>query len=1073
MSNHKLAIARSHIPARASLPFVGHALSVPRDGRVTDFLLAEAEELGPIFRLRIFNDDFIMVSGSDLVAELSDGDRFVKSLYAELVQLRDIGGDGLFTAYNDEPNWRKAHNILMPAFTREAMRGYHGMMVSAARSLIGNWQRRASRNIPIDVSQDMARLTFDTIGLCGFGHDFDSFNKDEVHPFLAAMFRALVHAQAASGLPKFVNRLRVGSNKAYANDIASMQNLITALIERRRREEPLRTDDLLGRMLNTVDPISNEPLDDANIRNQVVTFLIAGHETTGAALSFALYYLTKHPAVLARAQREVDALWGTADDIGPSYEDVGKLRYIQQILEEALRLWPTAPGYAVTPIEETVIGGRYRFRPGDTLVIHTPALHRQPEWGANVHSFDPERFSPEAVAARPGHIYKPFGNGERACIGRQFALHEATLVLGMLVHKFHIDDPTNYQLKIETTLTIKPGGFMLRPMPRTPAERHGRTLEPLPRVPRQPKILPVAQRFSALSVFHGSNLGTSAGLARELATTAADRGVPASVAPLDDAVGVLDDLQTGRLMVLVASSYNGRPTDDARRFVEKLDTLKPGSLAGLSYAILGVGDRTYAATYQRIPTLIDERLSAAGATPVATRGALDVGGNFSADLDTWLENFWDAIDVGEGAVANGSSARSGEESSFVVMEPVQSREIERARHHGLVSMTVLASTELVDLSHPLGRSKRFLQIQLPEGVDYRTGDHLALLPSNHDSLIERVGTRFQLDLDQSVRVKTARQLRLYLPEDRPVTRREILRDYVELQQPVSRDDIRFLAAHCPCPPEKKPLEALASLAPEEFERSVTAVRTTILDLLERYRSIEIPFELFLARLPAMSPRRYSISSSNVVAPTTVDLMVSVVDAPHWKGGEAGERYHGVASNYLAQLRVDDTVFARVVPCNEKFRLSTDQTAIVIGAGTGLAPFRGMIGDRTASPQAAPLIAYFGCDHPDVDFLHRTELETAEGESRVTLRPTFTYAPVNGHKFVQERMLAEATELWALIDQGAQIRVCGDATRLGAGVDAALLEIYRRCSEDAQDAQDAAQLWLERLRSEGRYVSDVW
>ncbi|TPN81098.1 cytochrome P450 [Mesorhizobium sp. CU2] len=1076
MGRTKLANEASQIPERTVLPFFGHALSIPSGGRLMDYLLAEAEALGPIFRLRVFENEMVMVSGSDLVAELSDTDRFVKSVHADLVTLRDIGGDGLFTAYNEEPNWRKAHNILMPAFTREAMRGYHAMMVSAARSLISYWEQMGRKELPVDVSRDMTRLTFDTIGMCGFGHDFGSFAAEELHPFVASMIGALTYAQQANELPKIAKRLRFRRRQAYARDIMAMQDLITSLIERRRAEEPNRTDDLLGRMLNTPDPATGEPLDDANIRNQVMTFLIAGHETTGAALSFSLYYLAKHPTVLARAQREVDSLWGADDDISPSYEDVGKLTYVRQILEEALRLWPTAPGYAVTPVEETIVGGRYAFSPGECIQILIPSLHRQPEWGANVHSFDPDRFSAEASAARPGHVYKPFGNGERACIGRQFALHEATLVLGMLIHRFTINDRTNYQLTIGVTLTIKPDGFMLRPEPRKPADRLAKQALTAPASPRLPtRAANAAGNFASFAVFHGSNLGTSAGVARELAASAADRGFGTSVAPLNDATEKIVEMSPNALLLIVASSYNGRPTDDADRFLSWTETLHPGSLSSVTYAVLGVGDRTYAATYQRIPSLIDERLAAAGATRLVERGAVDVGGNFVGGVEDWSQGLWDAVGSRGVAAAALQGEPSRNEPPHLTLEPVASREAERARRRGMLAMTVTDAGEMADLAHPLGRSKRFLRLNLPEGVTYRTGDHLAVLPSNPDELVDRVGDRFGLELDRPVRVRATGRLRMLLPEDRPITLREILADYVELQEPASPDDLRLLAEHCPCPPERAPLMALAEQPVAAFKQSVTAAGISVLDLLERYRSINLPFETFLARLPAISPRRYSISSSNVVSPAAVDLMVSLVDAPHRDAASPeGRRYRGVASNYVASLRVGDTVLAKVVPCSDAFRLPIDRSAILIGAGTGLAPLRGMIGDRAGQSQAAPLITYFGCDHPDVDYLHRQELEAAERQGTVELRPTYAFAPVDGHKFVQDRMIAERAELWSLIEQGASVRVCGDAARLGAGVEAALIEIHKQCSGEPEAAADGgARQWLDSLRADGRYVSDVW
>ncbi|WP_031940893.1 cytochrome P450, partial [Prescottella defluvii] len=133
------------------------------------------------------------------------------------------------------------------------------------------------------------------------------------------------------------------------------------------------------------------------------------------ALSFALHYLARNPDVLAKARAEVDAVWG---DEAPPFEKVAKLRYVRRVLDETLRLWPTAPAYAREAREDTVLGGRYPMRAGDWVLVLIPSLHRDPAWGSDPERFDPDRFAPEHVRGRAPHIYKPFGTGERACIGR-------------------------------------------------------------------------------------------------------------------------------------------------------------------------------------------------------------------------------------------------------------------------------------------------------------------------------------------------------------------------------------------------------------------------------------------------------------------------------------------------------------------------------------------------------------------------------------------------------------------------------------------------------------------------------
>ncbi len=1061
------------IPERPALPLIGHALDVPGGAEGLAYVMQEAKELGPLFKLRIFGTEINFVSGLDLVSELADESRFRKNVHPDLVILREIGGDGLFTAYGDEPNWRKAHDVLMPAFSLGAMRGYHATMLKVARELIAKWDRAAGE-LPVDVAADMTRLTFDTIGLCGFGYDFESFRRDQPHPFITALARALDFAQAKGESIPGTELFQWKKADQFRNDVTLMKDLVDDVIRQRRADGDQSTDDLLGRMLHTRDQVTGEPLDDVNIRYQAITFLIAGHETTSGLLSFALYYLTKHPEVLARAQAEVDALWGDAADPDPQYADIGKLTYVRQILSESLRLWPTAPAYAVEPLADTVIGGKYAVRQGESLMVLIPQLHRDPAWGDNVELFDPERFSAEREAARPVHLFKPFGNGERACIGRQFALHEATLVLALLVHRFRLIDHTDYQLKIKQSLTLKPDNFTLNLARRDSGERRLPTAAAIGTPTEQAR--PAARRAAGttLTVLHGSNLGTCSGIAADLAVDGDEHGFASAVASLDDAVGELTG--TGGPVVIVAASYNGRPTDDAARFVSWLDELEPGSLDGVEYAVLGVGDRNWAATYQRIPTLIDERLAAAGATPLLERGAADAAGDFAGTVDRWTGDLWNTLlekygsPVQAGAEPTGHSGEAdADQGLYELQDATQSVTGPLAARHGVQPMEVLDTCELVDMDHPLGRSKRFIRLRLPDGVTYRTGDHLAVLPRNPAALVRRVADRFGLDLDRTVRLKARRRSRNALPVDRPLTLRQLLTDFVELQDAATREQVAVLAEHTACPPERRPLAELAEAQPDVFRERVTDAGCSLLDLLERYRACELPFEHFLELLPVLRPRHYSISSSAAAAPGEVDLMVSLLKAPH-RSGEG--TFRGIASHYLQTVSAGDTLQARVLPCSEAFRLPQDPAVpvILISAGTGVAPFRGAVLDRLHGKATGTLLCYFGCDHPDVDFLHREELQAAEDAGAVSLRPVFSHAPEDGVRFVQDRIAKEGAEIWSVLQAGGRVYVCGDGRRMAPGVRTALQAVYRE--QTGADADEAAA-WLTAMTESGTYVEDVW
>ncbi|WP_327135158.1 cytochrome P450 [Streptomyces sp. NBC_01343] len=1046
--------------------------------------MGHARRLGPVFVQRFHDRETVFVSSAALVEELSDEQRFVKGIGPALENVREVAADGLFTAYNDEPNWAKAHDILLPAFALTSMRTYHPHMLRVAKRLIGSWDARFAAgtdvSAPVEVAEDMTRMTLDTIGLSGFGYDFASFERERAHPFVQALVRALAHSQARLG--RVPGSDHTAEDEAFAEDAAYLARVVDEVIEQRKASGDTSTDDLLGLMLGSPHPRSGEVLDEANIRNQVITFLIAGHETTSGALSFALYHLMKNPAVLHLAQAETDALWGGNPDPEPSFEDVGRLRYVRQVLGETLRLWPTAAAFAREARADTVIGGRYPVRAGQRMLVLTPMLHRDPVWGDNVEEFDPDRFAAEAEAARSPHAYKPFGTGERACIGRQFALHEATMLLGMLVHRYRFVDHGRYELRIKETLTLKPDGFTLSLARRTPADRSRNRAAlgaVLPAGRREdieapaPGTTPTrAFPGTKLTLLHGSNFGTCRTYADELAETAAELGFEARVAPLDAHRD--GGLPTDGPLVVVAASYNGRPTDDAAGFVSWLTRAGDGAAEGVHYAVLGVGDRNWAATYQQVPALIDARLASAGAERLMDRAEADASGDLAGAVRGFTAALRRSLLERYGDPASVAPSRTVESPgpAYDVAEITDGPLDALARRHDLRPMTVTQTGDLADLGHPAGRSKRFLRVRLPEGVRYRTADHLAVLPANDPDQVERAARVLGADPGTVLNIRAHRPGRTTLPVDRPVTVGELLARYVELQAPVTAEQAAVLAAHNPCPPEQAALERIAA----EAAGADGARPGSLVDLVEAHPALRgrLPWPVLLELLEPMRPRHYSISSSPSAGPERADLMVSLLEAPHRSGRDGV--FRGVGSSYLHRVRPGDTVLARVQPCREDFRVPHDERTpvIMIGAGTGLAPFRGAIADRRAlrasGAELAPALCYFGCDHPDVDYLHRAELEDAERHGAVSMRPAFSLAPEGEVRFVQHRIEAEGEEVWRLTEAGARIHVCGDGSRMAPGVREAFRRLYVRYG--GKDGSTASE-WLQGLVGNGRYVEDVY
>ncbi|MEI2778215.1 MAG: cytochrome P450 [Tetrasphaera sp.] len=429
-------------------------------------LMRRLDGLPPLFEIRAYRERFVFAGGAELSGQVCDDATFDKALAPAVRTLRTFAADGLFTAYTHERNWQVAHDLLVPAFSRPAMRGYHETMNAVADDFVAKWSAAEG---PVDVSGDLTRMTLETIGRTAFGHSFGTFATQQTDPYVVAMVDSLRYAQLAAALwtlplgPVFTRR----QNRRTRDIRGRLGAIPDAIIAERVALGPREVgEDLLGRMLYHAHAPTGARLDAENIRSQILTFLTAGHETTSGAVSFALWFLTRHPDVLARAQAETEEILGPNPDARPSFEQVPKFRYLRRVLDETLRLWPTAPGFARTPRAPTTVGG-YAMMPGDWLIVFLPGVHRDPGvWGPYADRFDPDNFLPERVRARPAHAYRPFGTGMRACIGRQFAIHEAVLVLARLVHRFELTADAAYDLAVTERLTLMPTGFGLTVRPR-------------------------------------------------------------------------------------------------------------------------------------------------------------------------------------------------------------------------------------------------------------------------------------------------------------------------------------------------------------------------------------------------------------------------------------------------------------------------------------------------------------------------------------------------------------------------------------------------------------------------------
>jgi len=335
--------------------------------------------------------------------------------------------------------------------------------------------------------------------------------------------------------------------------------------------------------------------------------------------------------------------------------------------------------------------------------------------------------------------------------------------------------------------------------------------------------------------------------------------------------------------------------------------------------------------------------------------------------------------------------------------------------------------------------------------------------------------RFGLDAGTYVTIKPTGGTYTHLPLGEPAPLLGVLGSCVELQDVANRSDLAVLARHATDPEQQAELHAMSTLDDEgraAYRKKVAVPSASVLDLLDAYPSCSLPFDVYLRLLPPLRPRFYSISSSPD-ATNTCHLTVGVLSGPARSGTGT---FNGIASTHLGASLEGSTVFVFVRKPGIPFRPPANPHVpmIMVGAGTGMAPFRGFLQERgKLAERGVPVgtsVLFFGCRDPQVDFLYADELKAFAGAGVTQLAVAFSRKPENGRTYVQHMIENDRDQVWDLLAQGAVIYVCGSATTMAPGVRAALTDIYR-----AKTGGDevAAQEWLAELRAADRYLEDIW
>ncbi|GAA2247207.1 cytochrome P450 [Kitasatospora cystarginea] len=386
-------------------------------------------------------------------------------------EIRESFGNGLLTAQDDD--YRRQRRLVQPLFTQRRVNGYADAIGVEAEALAERWTAVAggAADGVVDAVEEMSRFALRTVARILFGADVE----DAIRA-VRSSFPLLGHYTVSRGFsPVRIPRdwPTPGNRQAMAAKRELYRVCDEIIARRRTRDGERETDDLLG-LLAAARGEDGEQLDPAELRDQVLVFLLAGHETTSTSLTFALQLLGLHPEEQARARAEADELLG--DGRRPRASDLAELPYLTQVLKEAMRLYPAAPAIGRRSVAESVVDGVVIPAGADVLVVPY-SVHRHPLHWAEPERFDPERFTPEREAARHRYAWFPFGGGPRACIGQHFSMLESVLGLAVLLRAFEVETvDAAVQLGQGVTLEVR-GPVRIR---LTPRQRVGGAREAVP-----------------------------------------------------------------------------------------------------------------------------------------------------------------------------------------------------------------------------------------------------------------------------------------------------------------------------------------------------------------------------------------------------------------------------------------------------------------------------------------------------------------------------------------------------------------------------------------------------------------
>lgn len=424
---------------------LGHLPELRQD--VLQLLMESVQQFGDVVRFRI----------GPLVIHLLSHPEHIKRVlqdYRHNYTRETKGDDNLVSAVGQSllttngEAWQQRRHLIQPAFHHDQIASLVHVMTDATTSMLERWRTEVQRGRSLDIASEMMRLTYAIIGKSLFSADL----RTDAETVEQAMTVLLEETYRRFGtlfrVPEIIPTSR---NRRYRWAISTLDRIVYGLIDARRQETD-HAPDLLSMLMQARDEETGEGLSNRNLRDEMVTLLAAGHETTANALTWMWYLLSKHPDVERRLHTELASVLGGRT---PSLQDLAHLKYTTMVIKEAMRLYPPIWVMQRKVVSDDEIGNYY-IPAGSEVTISPYVMHRHPAFWENPEVFDPDRFSDERSLGRPRYAYLPFGGGPRLCVGHHFAMMEAQLITAMVVQAYHLDLVPGHPVEPKPWISLRP-----------------------------------------------------------------------------------------------------------------------------------------------------------------------------------------------------------------------------------------------------------------------------------------------------------------------------------------------------------------------------------------------------------------------------------------------------------------------------------------------------------------------------------------------------------------------------------------------------------------------------------------